>query len=83
MKRKYNCFKCGKENIVDFLEVTGNLKDGFGNSGVMAGELNDLGAMLSNSTPFLGGFFSKSPRPKILSHKHTCEHCGETNILNI
>ena len=83
MKRTYNCFKCGKENIVDILEVTGNLKDGFGSSGVMAGELSDFGAMLSNSSPFLGGLFSKNKRPKTLSHKHTCEHCGELNILNL
>lgn len=81
MNLKYNCHKCGQENvIVNLADIIKMGLGGMGSSGVMA-DNNFLGGLMSSTT--FGGLPSLLSGISAREFKHNCIKCNELNIIQI
>ena len=85
MNLKYNCHKCGHENvIINLADVIKMGLGGMGSGGVMA-ENPFTGGLLSSTTfgSGLGGLPSLLSGISAREFKHNCTKCNELNIVQI
>ena len=78
MKKKYNCYSCKAENIVDITDFLIAGGSGLGSSGLLATEIGTSG--LLSSSDFLNQFFPSNSTNNLQHFRHICKSCGKENM---